>query len=580
MNGRTLAFLSNDTCPGDLFSPEDLDGEQKLLSGIVDDFVKGEVQPRMEELEHKTPDVLEKVLAQAADLGLLGIDVPEAFGGMGLDHVSSLVITERILRGGPFGLTQVVHTAFGTIPVLYFGDEAQKRRWLPDLATGRKIGAYALTESDAGSDARQIGSQASLSGDEASYVLNGEKQFTSNSGIANVFTVFAKIDGERFSAFLVDGGSKGISLNEEEKKMGIRGSSTRGILFDNVVVPREEVVLSPGAGQSVAFNTLSIGRHRLAGACLGIAKQAFEESVRYSKTRRQFGRPISAFGMVRQKIAEMAVRVFVAEGVLYRTAHVLDGAIAGLDLSSSVGFEAAERIKRCAADCAIDKVYASEMLKVVADEALQIHGGYGYIEDYPIERYYRDARIYRIFGGTNEINRLLIAKTMLAGAATSKGGRSPNVGTAADDSGGSGVLAEQANLVERTKAMARSLLDAVRDISSGIEQQSEVMGLLADILIETYAMETCLLRAQKTHERWGAPKSDIPALLTAAYIDESTAHVERWAQIVAAAAHGSSTAGLAKEGIERLRNRPRIDMLASHRQIAEFFLDTGRYFIC
>jgi alkylation response protein AidB-like acyl-CoA dehydrogenase len=590
MDARVVHGLMDDISAEDIFTPEDLSVEQKMLGNIVDEFVRGEIEPRIEELEHKEPGVMEELLTKSSTIGLLGIDVPEVFGGMGLDHVSSLVITERVMRGGPFGLTQLVHTAFGTIPILYFGNEEQKRRWLPDLATGKKIAAYALTEADAGSDARQIGTRATFSGDSDCYVVNGEKQFTSNSGLAHLFITFAKIDGEQYAAFVIDRQSRGISLNEEEKKMGVRGSSTRGIAFDSVEVPREGLLHRPGEGHVVAFNTLNIGRHRLAGACMGMAKIAFDDSLRYSRTRRQFGQAISNLGLIKGKLGEMAIRIFAGESVVYRTASLLNKSIDRFDKTSDIGEEMAAQIKEYSGECSINKVYASELLQYVTDAAVQIHGGYGYIEDYPIERYYRDARIYRIFGGTNEINRLLIARLVLERA--SKDGetelktllqkREALTLIQADESlPGGEVLKEQASLVEETKDIFLALLKLMLDAyPSGLEQQEQLMAVLSEIIMETFAMESCLLRSQKLHKRWGATKSEVAVAITTVYIEEAIMRLERWARYILVAAKDDGATQVELADLKALRDRTLVNMIALRRKIADFMLEAGRYYIC
>ncbi|MBI5443942.1 MAG: acyl-CoA dehydrogenase family protein, partial [Deltaproteobacteria bacterium] len=483
--------------------------------------------------------------------------------------------------GGPFGLTQLVHTAFGALPLAYFGTEEQKTAYLPRMASGATIAAFALTEPDVGSDALHIGTTAALAEDGGHYVLNGSKQFTSNSGYASVFITFAKVDGERFAAFLLDRSSPGLLLGEEEKKMGIRGSSTRGLTFNDVRVPCGNVLLEPGKGHLVAFNTLNVGRHRLAAACTGSARVAFEDALRYARNRRQFERPIATFGLVKEKIAEMAIRLFAAESLVYRTAGLLDRELA--DAHSLSGPEVARRISGLALECSVSKVYASEMLQHVTDEAVQVHGGYGYLEEYPVERHYRDARIYRIFGGTNEINRLIVAKALHRRAKADEGGLASRVEQREPSPEGDVPEGLQAagRLVSRAKWLAAVAL------SSGCEAnpaefgpEEELAASIARIAIEAYAMESCFLRAWKIHRRWGASRSEAAVAMSNVYIAGALPVAEVWTEQVLA--HAGEAAAV--------RDEPRrpaaapgsrdLDAIRLRRSIADFFLDVGKYSAC
>jgi alkylation response protein AidB-like acyl-CoA dehydrogenase len=408
-------FLLDDTAPADVFTPEDFDETQRMIVDTVVEFVERSIMPHREELEfQKKVELGRTLLREAGEAGLLAVDVPEAYGGMGATKATTMIVAEYIARGGSFATTHGGHTGIGTLPIVYFGTSEQKEKYLPKLATGEIVGAYALSEPGAGSDALSARTTAVLSDDKMHYALNGAKQYITNAGYADVFIVFAKVDGEQFTAFIVDRDTPGLSIGAEERKMGIRGSSTCAVILEDVKVPVENVLGEIGRGHVVAFNILNVGRFKLGASAVGGCKITLEHAVPYVKQRQQFGHPLSDFGLIRAKIADIAARTYVSESIVYRTAGLLDRAIHTLDATAEdFDRNAIEKVEEYTIECSIIKVFASESLALAAEEGLQMLGGYGFCEDYPLEQVYRDERINRIFEGTNEINRMLIPGTIL-----------------------------------------------------------------------------------------------------------------------------------------------------------------------
>jgi alkylation response protein AidB-like acyl-CoA dehydrogenase len=582
------ALLIDKVKPEEIFIPEDMNEEQKLLGQIIEEFLRGEIEPQIEGLELQSEGLMTRLLRKSAEVGLLGVDIPEDYGGTALDEISSLIVAEKVAIGGPFAVAYLAHTAFACPPILRFGSKDQKRRYLPDLGSGRKIGAYAQTEPDAGTDALNAKTIATLSKDGQLYVLNGEKQFITNAGVADIFVTYAKLDGDKLTAFVVEKGMEGLSFGDEETKMGIHGSSTRGLVFQDLKVPVANRLFQIGNASMVALATLNIGRFRMGGVCLGAAKVAFDASLRYAKSRVQFGQTISSFGLVKEKIAEMAIRIFVSESMLYRTASLLKEMLKSPPAPSTEGeMGILKNPGEYAQECSINKVYASEMLAIIADEAVQLHGGYGYIKELPIERYYRDARIYRIFGGTNEINRLLITKLLVKSAIE---GRLPllqsmekAVSTVENPSAETPFHDESLNelgqLLRNTKKVALLLLLAlVRSHYRDLQSQEEMVAMVSNVIIEAFAMESCLLRSEKIFIKFGKEKSEIPIAISQVYVFEALLRVERWAKILL----GAMVKVQRPQDLLNLTNMTgylQFDSVTSRRKIADYMFKAGRYVV-
>jgi len=508
-------FLLSETAPGDVFTPEDFDENQRMIAQTVVDFVDRHVVPVREELEYKGDTSLGKDLLLAAGaMGLLTADVPESFGGMGSDKATIILISEKMSASGSFAVTHGAQAGIGTLPIVYFGTEEQKQQYLPRLATGELLTCYALTEPGSGSDALAAATTAVLDEDGTHYILNGTKQYITNAGYAEMVILFAKIDGEKFTGFIVDLTSDGVSIGAEERKMGIRGSSTCAIILEDVRVPVANVLGEIGKGHHIAFNILNVGRFKLGGSSVGGCKLALASAVPYTKQRHQFGQPLSGFGLIRRKIADVAARTFMAESMVYRTAGLLDRAIGTLDPAAADHDRAGiGKVEEFSIECSMIKVYATETMALAGEECLQMLGGYGYCQEYPLERMYRDERINRIFEGTNEINRMLVPGMIMKKALR---GELPFLAAAkavADEltalpsfaePGEPEYLEEEAKLVANMKKVALAVLGlAAQKFGMSLKDQQEVLSDSADIVTEAYACESGLLRTLKWSETQG-----------------------------------------------------------------------------
>jgi alkylation response protein AidB-like acyl-CoA dehydrogenase len=501
-------FLIRETKAEEIFTPEDYTEEQRMIGQMCEDFVSQEVAPLIERIDSMEDGLMPSLLDKAGELGILGMSIPEQYGGMGVDFTTSLLATERLGRGYSFSVAYGAHTGIGTLPLYYYGNEDQKKKYLPKLATGEMKAAYCLTEPSSGSDANSGKTKAVLSEDGKHFVLNGQKMWITNAGFANLFTVFAKIDDDKnLSAFLVEANSEGITLNPEEKKMGIKGSSTRQVFFNNVKVPVENQLSDRGNGFKIALNILNIGRIKLAAGVLGGAKVAIGNSVKYANERSQFGRPIAKYGAIKYKLSEQAIKVFAVESATYRCSKDIENTIAAkMKAGLDKGAAQLKGIEEFAAECALLKVAGSECLDYVVDEAVQIHGGMGYSAESAVERAYRDARINRIFEGTNEINRMLAVDMILkkgmkgeldlmgpASAVANELMSIPDFGDAPE-----GPLGREDEMLKNfKKALLMVAGSAVQKLMQTLGKEQEVLMAISDIAMEVYLAESMMLRVQK-----------------------------------------------------------------------------------
>ncbi len=582
------AFLIESISPDKIFTPEEFNEEQRLIAQAATEFVIGEVQPVMEEIEAQKEGLLPSLVKKAGELGFLSGDIEEEYGGQGLDKVSVLLLMEKLSQGGgSFMVAYAVHTGIGSLPIIFFGNKDQKKRYLPKIATGEMITAYALTEPEAGSDALNAKTIATLSPDGKYYLLNGQKQFISNAGFADLFVTYAKVDGDKFTSFIVERTFEGVSLDEEENKMGMKGSSTRSVIFTDAKVPVENVLGEVGKGHIVAFNTLNIGRFKLGGGCVGSSKNALQEAVTHAKQRVQFGKPIAEFGLIKHKIAEMAIRIFTTESMVYRTAGMIDQILKRIDPhAEDVGMQMAKGIEEYAIEDSINKVYSSEMLDYIVDEALQIHGGYGYIHDYPIERGYRDSRINRIWEGTNEINRLLIMDMLTKRAMKN---RLPLLSVAqrvanellslrpkmdSDDE----RLTLQKEMVEMAKKITLLVAGAaVQKYMMRLAEEQEILGWLSDMVIEIFAMESALLRAMKTMERFSDERAEIQKAMVKVYVNDAFDRIESLAKQIFSAISEGDILRTQLSALKKLTRFNPVNTVSLRRQIAEHVIKIGRY---
>lgn len=581
-------FLITDALPEEVFTPEDYSKDQRLVAQSAEEFCTKELVAKREQLQEVNYELLKELLVKAGDLGFLGADMPEVFGGSELDKVSSMLIGEKLCGGASgFMASYGVQTGIGSLPIVLFGSPEQKKKYLPKIASAEMVAAYALTEPGHGSDALSAETRAALSEDGKHYLLNGTKQFITNAGFADLFITYAQIDETKFTSFIVERKWDGVSVDEEEKKMGMHGSSTRAVIFQNVKVPVENVLGELGKGHVVALNTLNVGRFKIAPMVVGSAKSIFSEAVKYSKGRVQFGRPICEFGLIKQKIADMLIRIYVVESMAYRTAFLLDMALEGIDpTKADAGIKTGEAIRKYALECSINKVFGTEMLDFVVDECVQVFGGYGYIQDYPAEGAYRDSRINRIWEGTNEINRMLIVDMLMRAAMKGELPLLQVIQQATQDlltfrpemTEPEGTLEKEKKLVSMAKKIALlSAGAAVQKYMEKLANQQEIIAMISDIIIEIFAMESALLRTLKKVQKEGEEKSGIQIAATRVYINDAFAKAEWLAKQIFASLSEGEELRTQLMALKRLARNTPVNTVILRRQIADSVIPLARY---
>src|SRR5271154_3734526 len=580
------SFLLEERRTDEVFTPEDFTEQHQLIGQTAEEFAVNEIVPNAEKIEHKDFSISRALLKKAGDLGLSGAEIPEAYGGLEMDKVTAAIIADHMAKYAGFATTWGAHSGIGMLPIVYFGTEEQKKKYLPRLASGETVGAYALSEATSGSDALNCRARAELTADGKHYVLNGEKMWITNAGFADLFTVFAKID-DQFSAFLVERTFPGFSVGAEEHKMGIRGSSTCPIILNDCKVPVENLLGEIGRGHVIAFNILNVGRFKLGAMCVGGARVAIENAIGYAKQRKAFNKVIADFGLVREKLANMAVLIYAGESLIYRTVGMMDVALAEVDKSSAnAAQETRKAIEEYAVECSIIKVWGSEMVDYVVDEMVQIYGGYGFVEEYPAERSYRDARINRIFEGTNEINRLIITGFLLKRATTGQLPLMPAIKKLMDEvlSGPSlgedleGALTEERKLVAQAKKLGLFASGAAtQKYMQAIDKQQEVMGAIADMTIEIYAMESAVLRALKMVEQKSEAAAALPIAMTRVYLTQAFEKVEMAAKKVIADVAEGDMLRTQLAILRRLAKHEPFNTIELRQLIAQRMIERGKY---
>jgi len=582
-------FLIQDTDPEDVFTPEDFDENTRMIGQVVEDFCVKNIHPVAEQLEYEGKTELgADLLRDAGAMGILAADVPEAYGGMGSNRATVMIISEKIAAAGSFAVTHGAHSGIGTLPIVYFGTPEQKQKYLPKLATGELLSCYALTEPGSGSDALAAATTAKLTKDGKHYVLNGTKQYITNAGFADISVVFAKVDGEHFTGFIVDMHAKGVSTGLEEKKMGIKGSSTRAIILEDVKVPVENVLGEIGKGHLIAFNILNVGRFKLGASGVGGSKLVLQNAVPYVLDRHQFGQPIGSFPLIRRKLAQVTARTFVTESMVYRTAGLLDQAIADIDKKAAdYDLQSIQKVEDFSIECSLIKVFATESLALAAEEGVQMLGGYGYCQEYPMERYYRDERINRIFEGTNEINRMLVPGMILkkalkgelpflqaAQAVAEELTGLPSLG----DVGDPGYLEDVEKIVANLKkAVLATLGLAAQKFGADVKDRQEILADAADMVMEAYACESALLRTRKRAARDGEEAAQAMADMVTLYTHDAVERVATWGKNILAATVEGDELRAYMAGLRRLVKHDPVNRPRLHDAIAARVLDAGGY---
>jgi len=574
---RGGSFLLEDSAAEDVFTPEDFSEEQIMIRDMAEQFVEEEVLPQQEKIENKEWDVTVSLLRRCGELGLLGIEVPQKYGGEELDKVSAMIVAEKLGRVASFAVSYGGHSGIGTLPIVYFGKEEHKRKYLPLLCKAEKISAYALSEAGSGSDALAAKTNAVRSSDGTHWRINGEKMWITNAAFADMFVTFAQVDSKQFSCFIIEKEYPGVSTGAEEHKMGLRGSSTRTLVLDNAEIPINNIVGEIGKGHHVAFNILNIGRAKLGAGALGGSKTALNDAIQYAKQRIAFGKPIASFGAIKHKLAEMAIRTWVSEGMVYRTAGLMDRSLAGVDVDNMQ--QALKAIEEYAIECSILKVFGSEVLDFVVDEAVQVYGGYGYSAEYPVERYYRDSRVNRIFEGTNEINRLLIPGMLLKRATAGHLPLLAAVRSVVDDVMSPSVPtepagafgAEMAALAQARKALLFAAGSAIQKFADAIRDEQEVLMHLSNMVMDVYAMDTAVCRLTKKSS------TDIHLDVARTFINDAMNRIEFSARQVLAAIAEGDMLRTQLAGLRRLLRWIPINTVQTRQRIAENLTDNGRY---
>ncbi|MCT2535934.1 acyl-CoA dehydrogenase family protein [Aquibacillus koreensis] len=582
------AFIVDDFQPEDIMTPEDFNDEHQMIAKTTEDFIVGEVLPKIDNLENHEFEHSVSLLKQAGELGLLGVDVPEEYGGLGLDKISSSIITEKFSRAGGFSVTHGAHVGIGSLPIVFFGNENQKQKYLPQLATGEKLAAYALTEPGSGSDALGAKTNAKLNEAGTHYILNGEKQWITNAAFADVFIVYAQVDGDKFTAFIVERDFPGVSTGPEEKKMGIKSSSTRTVILEDAEVPVENVLGEIGRGHVIAFNILNVGRYKLAVGGIGGAKRGIELSATYANQRKQFKTAIANFTLIQEKLGSMATDTYANESAVYRTVGLFEQRMGNLTQDElNDGKEVAKSIAEYQLECSLNKVFSTELMDYVADEAVQIHGGYGFMQEYEVERMYRDSRIQRIFEGTNEINRLLIPGTLLKKALK---GELPILAKAQalqeelmmmmPEEVGTATLEKEKYLLKNAKKiglLAAGL--AAQKYGTKLEQEQEILVNIADIVAEVYHMESAILRTEKAIQNQGEEKSGQKILYTEVYVQEAFNRIEAHAKETVIASETGDTQRITLSAMRKLTRHDPTNVIAKKREIARNILKEEKYIV-
>ena len=583
------SFLIEDRTTAEVFTPEDFTEEHRQIAQTTEEFARKEIVPMIERIEHKEFQVTRDLLKKAAELGLATVDIPEEYGGADMDKISSCIIADRIAVSGSFSVSFGGHVGIGTLPIVYFGTPEQKKKYLPKLASGEWVAAYALSENTSASDAMNARTKAVLSADKKTWTLNGEKMWITNANFADVFIVFAKVDGEKFSAFIVEKTFPGFSVGAEEKKLGIRGSSTAPLILNDCKVPADNLLGEIGKGHVIAFNSLNIGRYKLGAGVVGGARNALTNAVSYAKERKAWGKSIADFGLIKEKLANIAIGVYVGECMAYRTVGMIETALGDIDKSAQdASTQIRKGIEEYAVECSILKVWGSEMIDRVVDEVVQIYGGYGFVEEYPAERAFRDARVNRIFEGTNEINRMIITGWLMKRAMGGQLALMPAIKKLMDEvlAGPSmgepleGPLAAERTILANAKKAGLMVSGAaVQKYMTNLENEQEIMGAMANMIIEVFAMESAILRTQKLIEKNGEASAEHAINMTRAYISGSIDKVESEAKRVLAACAEGDMLRTQMAILRRMFKYEPINSIEARKHVAAKVIEAGKYVV-